>query len=92
MMNRNELIRRLLEITEVTSRRGLTYTIMVSSKHTDVLFKRPNNDKEEKLPISELLALINSNKKITTTLAREYIKGRKQSPAVAIIDKLSITN
>lgn len=91
-MDRNELIRRLLEITEVTSRRGLTYTIMVSSKRTDVLFKRSNNNKEEKLPISELLALINSNKEITTTLAREYIKGRKQSPAVAIIDRLSITN
>jgi len=88
-MKKEELIERLSGITEVTSRNGLHYTIRVSSEKTDIMFKRSANHDEDNLPINELLCLINSNDQYTTTVARKYISGRKQSPAIAIIDELN---
>lgn len=89
-MKKEELIERLSGITEVTSRNGLHYTIRVPSEQTNIImFKRSANHEEDSLPINELLCLINSSEQKTTTVARKYISGRKQSPAIAIIDELN---
>lgn len=87
-MTQQELIEILESINSVTSRNGLEYSIKVEGP--EVVFKRPGKSKEEYQPIEELLELINAVKdnpeNLTTTFAKEYISGRKQSPAVAIAD------
>lgn len=89
-MTQQDLKLSLESINSVTSRSGQEYPIKVED--TKVVFKRPSNSKEEYLPIEELLGLINAVKDnpeiLTTTFAKEYISGRKQSPAVAIADAI----
>lgn len=88
-MEKAELIQLLKGIKEVQSRTGLTYQI-VDVQNDNVLFKRPQKSECEKLPLEELFSLINCNKSINTKMAKEYISGRRQSPAVAIADKIKI--
>lgn len=86
-MEKTKLIQVLKGVKEVQSRTGLTYQILNVTNDT-ILFKRSEVSECEKLSLEELLDFINSNKPVTTTNAREYISGRKQSPAVAIVDKI----
>jgi len=87
-MEKKDFVRLLENVTEVKSRSGLRYKIKLDRTLTNILFLRPEKTEYDKLPINELLDYINSNELITTTKAKKYIKERKQSPAVAIIDSI----
>lgn len=86
-MNKDEFINRLKVIETATSLTGKCYnSIHVSGDK--ILFIRGHKTKSEKISISELFNLYSNELVLTNTIARSYISGRVQSPAVAILNQL----
>ncbi|MCB0753090.1 MAG: hypothetical protein KDC52_16575, partial [Ignavibacteriae bacterium] len=56
-----------------------------------IFFVRDSKENSESIPIHELYELYTKENIIKTTIAKEYISGRVQSPAVAILDQLKKT-
>jgi hypothetical protein len=88
-MEKQEFIEKLRTIQSVDSRKHKAYTI-VGFSDNQIKFRRQGNSNIEQIPIKELHQFYQEvpREDRTTTKAKQYIKGRKQSPAVAILDKL----
>ncbi len=86
-MDINQFKQMLSKIKEAKSITGILYH-SICVKDLQVFFKRPQNNKYEKIKIDELYNLYMNVPNINTVAAKKYISGRVQSPAVAIILKL----
>jgi len=86
-LKKNEFIRRLKLITSATSVTGKTYrAIRVDGRY--VTFIRRGKFSPEEIHIDELYDLYVHEDERNTTIAKKYISGRGQSPAVAILNML----
>ncbi len=86
-LTKNEFIRRLHLITSVTSVTGKTYrAIRVDGRY--VTFIRRGKFTPEEIHIDELYDLYLNEDVINASIAKKYISGRSQSPAVAILNML----
>jgi hypothetical protein len=85
-MNKNEFIKKLTRIKSATSVTGKRYSsIYVYGDRIE--FVREHKTKPESISISELFDLYSNENSITTTVAKSYISGRVQSPAIAILNQ-----
>ena len=92
-MKRKEFIQKLSNIKTAISVTGKKYnSIRVYGDRLE--FVRENKTKPESISVTELFELFSKENTINTSIAKSYISGRVQSPAVAILNKLksSITN
>lgn len=88
-MNKNEFIKKLTRIKSATSVTGKTYSsIYVYGDRIE--FVREHKSRSESISISELFELFANESSITTAVAKSYISGGVQSPAVAILNQLKI--
>ncbi len=86
-LNKNEFIRRLNLIKSATSVTGKMYrAIRVDGRY--VTFIRRGKFSPEEIHIDELYDLYVHEDAINTSVAKDYISGRSQSPAVAILNML----
>ncbi len=86
-LTKNEFIRRLNLITSAASVTGKTYrAIRVDGRY--VTFIRQGKFSPEEINIDELYELYFSEDAINTSVAKDYISGRSQAPAVAILNIL----
>lgn len=86
-MNKTEFIRQLSFINVATSITGKKYrSIQVYDSH--IRFIRDGKTQYENISIDELFELYTKENNITTSIAKSYISGRVQSPAVAIFNHL----
>jgi hypothetical protein len=84
---KKEFIRRLHLITSATSVTGKTYrAVRVEGRY--VTFIRRGKFSPEEIHMDELYDLYVHEDARNTTIAKRYISGRAQSPAVAILDML----
>lgn len=86
-MNKNEFIKKLKNIKTATSVTGVKYRL-INVNVTTIEFVRKNNTKSESISISELYDLYSNETFINTTIAKSYISGIVQSPAVAILNQI----
>lgn len=86
-MDRIKFCEKLSRLGKVTSRTGKSYHLVKVTKER-VNFRRDHKQQIESISIDELYALYTQVGAITTTIAKGYISGRVQSPAVAIMDEL----
>ena len=84
-MDKNEFIRLLSSIKKVQSKTGKTYRIL-HVNNIRVEFLRQGKSTSEYISVDELINLYNNAPYINTSIAKEYISGRVQSPAVAILN------
>ena len=86
-MNKNEFIQKLSSIKTAISVTGKKYnSIKLFSDRIE--FVRENKTKPESISINELFELFTQESSINTSIAKSYISGRVQSPAVAILNEL----
>ena len=86
-LTKNEFIQRLNLIKSAASVTGKTYrAIRVDGRY--VTFIRQGKFSPEEIHIDELYDLYLSEDVINTSVAKDYISGRSQSPAVAILNIL----
>lgn len=78
---------KLSEIKSATSVTGKIYN-SINLYGNRIEFVREHKTKPESILISELFDLYSNENSITTTVAKSYISGRVQSPAVAILNEL----
>lgn len=88
-----EFNQELSKIKIVTSVTGKKYHIITVNRE-NVIFKREDKSKSEKISIVELYQLFTKENNFNTITAKKYISGRVQSPSVAILKQLkpSINN
>ncbi len=89
-MNKQEFKQRLSTIKSAMSVTGKKYC-SINVLGESVEFVRENKTKSENIPIRELFEFFTNENSINTTIAKSYISGRVQSPAVAILNKLKLT-
>jgi hypothetical protein len=88
-MDKNEFKQRLSIIKSAISVTGKKYSsIQVFGDNLE--FVRENKTKSENISITELFDLFTKENCINTSIAKAYISGRVQSPAVAILNKLEL--
>ena len=86
-LTKNEFIQHLSLIKSAISVTGLTFrSIRVDGKH--VTFIRRGKFSPEEIHVDELYDLYVHEDERNATIAKKYISGRSQSPAVAILDVL----
>ena len=90
-MTKEEFISRLAKINTAVSITGKRYTI-IHVGAIKIEFVREHKTKSEYISITELYNLYRNENIITTSIARSYISGRVQSPAVAILNQLKNTS
>jgi len=86
-MNKSEFKQRLSNIKSATSVSGKKYS-SIRVFGDSIEFMRENKTKSESISITELHQLFTIENSISTSIAKLYISGRVQSPAVAIINEL----
>lgn len=89
-MNKNEFKQKLSSIKTAISVTGKKYRSI--HLYDDRLeFVRENKTKVESISVTELFELFKNENSINTSIAKWYISGRVQSPAVAILNELKST-
>lgn len=89
-MNKREFIQRLSNIKTAISVTGKKYcSIHVFGDNLE--FVRENKTKFERISVTELFELFTKENPINTSIAKSYITGRVQSPAVAILNQMKST-
>jgi len=86
-MTQREFISRLAKIKTAISISGKTYAI-IHVGFDKIEFVREHKIKSEYISLTELYNLFSNENIINTAIARSYISGRVQSPAVAILNQL----
>ncbi len=86
-MNKIEFKQKLSRIKTAKSVTGKKYS-SIQIFGDSIEFVRENKTKPESISISELFELFTKENSINTTIAKSYISGRVQSPAVAILNQL----
>jgi hypothetical protein len=87
-MNSEQFRHQLSTVKQAKSISGKVYKI-ISVSATYVEFVREHNSKSERISIIELYNLYSKEKNINTSVAKSYISGRVQSPAVAILNSIN---
>ncbi len=86
-MNKDEFIQELSIIKSATSVTGKKYnSIHINGDH--IKFIRENKSQYERILIDELFDLFTKENNFNTTIAKSYISGRVQSPALAILNQI----
>jgi len=86
-MNKNDFRNKLSSIKTARSVTGKKYrSIQIVGDRLE--FIRENKTTSESIPINELYELFTKENFINTSIAKKYISGRVQSPAVAILNEL----
>lgn len=86
-MNYNLFKHALSALSAVTSVTGKIYhSIQVHGEY--ITFIRGNKSAREEISVHELYELYGNEKSVNTSVAKKYISGRVQSPAVAILNAL----
>lgn len=80
-------IEKLSKLKKVLSVTGKEYGSIVL-KSDKLLFIRGHKSTYERIPVSELFALYNHGPHINNAIAKTYISGRVQSPAVSIVNAI----
>ena len=86
-MNKKEFKMKLSSINSAISVTGKKYSA-IQVYGDSIEFVRENKTKSESISITELFELFTKENSINTTIAKLYISGRVQSPAVAILNEL----
>lgn len=89
-MNKSEFTQRLSSIKTAISVTGKRY-LSIHVLGDTLKFVRENKTKPESISVSELFELFTKENLINTSIAKSYISGRAQSPAVAILNELKST-
>lgn len=86
-MNYSQFKHALSDMSAVTSVTGKIYhSIQVKGEY--ITFIRENKSAREAISVHELYELYGNEKNVNTSVAKKYISGRVQSPAVAILNAL----
>ncbi|SEM30526.1 hypothetical protein SAMN04488008_11452 [Maribacter orientalis] len=89
-MNKNEFKQKLSSIKTAISVTGKRYrSIQIFGDSLE--FVRENKTKSERISVTELYELFTKENPINISIAKSYISGRVQSPAVAILKELKST-
>lgn len=86
-MDRSRFIEKLSTLKKVFSVTGKEYGNIVV-KGDKLLFIRGHKSNYERIPVSELFALYDHGPHINNAIAKNYISGRVQSPAVSIVNAI----
>ncbi|KEY19063.1 hypothetical protein [Kaistella antarctica] len=88
-MEKKDFVKNLTYLQSATSLTGKKYRL---DKIFDgkIYFTRENKSQSETIYISELFELFTKERVLNTTVAKSYISGRVQSPAVAILNELKL--
>ena len=86
-MNETQFKIELSNIKTAKSVTGKIYTL-TDITNENINFRRNDNVKFEKISIDELYNLYNNENNYNTSIAKSYISGRVQSPAVAILNEI----
>ena len=86
-LNKQSFIQKLSSLKTVDSVTGKRYKIL-NATNDKVIFLREGKTKSESINTSELFDFYSKGEFHTTTEAKNYISGRVQSPAVAIINAI----
>ena len=90
-MNKHDFKQKLSNIKSAISVTGKKYS-SIQVFGDNIEFVRENKIKSENISITELFELFISENSVNTSIAKSYISGRVQSPAIAILNKLTETN
>jgi len=90
-MNKKEFAQELSRLKTIKSATGKKYTL-IKVFNGRIEFVRENKTRHESISISELFELFTREKYINTSIAKSYISGRVQSPAVAILNELKLNS
>jgi hypothetical protein len=88
VMTKSEFKNNIEVIDKVYSIRDRIEYSITNIDGDNLYFAREGKSNIEKISISEMYELYLNEERINTTEARKYIKGRVQSPAVAIVLKV----
>ena len=93
MLTYNESCSLVKELNSVESVTGKVVYKQIIVQGDFVSFRRENNEKPEIISLEEMYKFMCEQpiKNITTSIAKKYISGRVQSPAVAIIKRCTTT-
>ncbi|MCF8260331.1 MAG: hypothetical protein K9J12_06125 [Melioribacteraceae bacterium] len=86
-MTKTEFITAINQLDKAVSTTGKVYR-SITADEKNISFLRPNKTEHETIDLRELLDLFVSEKSPNTTIAKKYITGRVQSPAIAIINSI----
>jgi len=86
-MEKSKFVEKLSKLNKVLSVTGKEYG-SITLKGDKLFFIRGHKSTYERIPVSELFALFNHGPHINNAIAKSYISGRVQSPAVSIVNSI----
>jgi hypothetical protein len=84
-MEYNAFVNRLLSIRKAESISGARNYVDIKVASPYLTFRREGKSEFERIKLDELYKFYTSGEELKTTVAKNYISGRVQSPAVAVL-------